>query len=405
MGLLDKVFGRPSKAKFARLLEHAIRQAGETIAIRYDAEEFRFVTEADEKRLFNLTNIYREYCATPSAKRGQALRHYVRSWFANRKGIPAAFEDAVFDLLPSVRNRCQFEISALQAQFDGLPALDWPHRVLADHLTVSLVYALPEVLMQVQRQHLANWGRSFEEAEGSACDNLRKISDRQWQTPIPGLWISPWRDNHDASRLVLTDVIQALAVKGAHVAMVPNRDELFVTGSEDERGLAHLVALAENSLEHPRLITGFAFLLDNWTWRPWLPDAGHPLHDRFHLLQLQSFGRDYAAQKDVLDALHEKTEQNLWVASYSAVKSEATGKMHSYCVWSRGVEALLPETEQVYFVIPTSKQEGEVVARATWDRVQWIVGDLIERQKGYPVRYRTKRFPSPEERALLGSGS
>jgi len=404
MGFFDKLFGPPSKTKFARLLSDAIRQAGETVAIRYDAEEFRLVVEAEEKRFFNLANIYREYCATPSAKRGQALRHYVRSWFANRKGIPATFEDVVFDLFPTVRNRCQFEITRLKARVDGLPSLEWPHRVIADHLTVSFVYALPEVMVQVQRQNLADWGRSFEEALDAACNNLRKISGQQWNIPFAGVWTSPWRDNHDASRLVLTDLFQALAIQGAHVAMVPNRDTLIVTGSEDERGLAHMAVLAEKPLDHARPITGLAFLLDNETWLPWLPGADHPLHDQFHLLQLQSLGRDYTTQKDLLDAFHEKTGQNIWVASYSAVKDEETGKAHSYCVWSQGVETLLPQTEEVYFFVPQGEQEGEVVARARWDQVQQVVSHLMERDGGYPLRYRVKDFPTAEECTLIGRG-
>jgi uncharacterized protein YtpQ (UPF0354 family) len=402
MALFDKLFGPPSKKRFARLLVDAIKQAGETVAIRYDADEFRLVAEGENKRFFNLVNIYGEYCTTPSAKRRQALRHYVRSWFANRKRIPATFEDAAFDLLPAVRSRCQFEITTLKAQADGLPALEWPHQVVADYLIVSLVYALPEVIMQVRQQNLADWGRSFEEALGAACKNLRQISGQQWNSPFPGVWTSPWRDNHDASRLVLMDIIQALAVQGGHVAMVPNRDMLIVTGSDDETGLAHMAVLAEKALDHARPITGLAFLLDNETWLPWLPDADHPLYDQFHLSLLQSFGRDYAAQKDVLDALHAKAGRNIWVASYSAVKNEETGKSHSYCVWSQGVETLLPQTEEVYFFVPHGEKEGKVVARASWDQVRQVVGHLMEREQGYPVRYRVKEFPTAEECALLG---
>lgn len=402
MGVFNKLCGPPSKNKFARLLLDAIGQAGETVAIRYDEAGFRLVVEGEEKRFFSLVNIYQEYRTTPSARRGQALRHYVRSWFANGKGIPATFEDAVYDLLPTVRNRCQFEITGLKAQVDGLPFLEWPHRVIADHLAVSLVYALPEVMVQVQRQNLSDWGRSFEEALDAACDNLRKISGQQWNSPCPGVWISPWRDNHDNSRLILTDLFQSIPVQGAHVAMVPNRDTLFVTGSEDEGGLAYMAVLAEKAVEQARPITGLAFLLGNETWLPWLPNADHPLHDPFHLLQLQSFGRDHAAQKDVLDALHEKTGQSIWVASYSAVKNDKTGKAHSYCVWSQGVESLLPKADQVYFFVPRGEKDGSIVARANWDRVQQFVGHLMEREEGYPLRFRVKEFPTAEQLALIG---
>lgn len=402
MGFFDKLFGPPSKDKFARLLSAAIRKAGETVAIRYDAEEFRLVVEGEDRRVFNLVNIYREYCATPSASRRQALSQLVKSWFAHRKEIPASFEDVGPDLLPAVRNRSSFELSRLQAELDGLPHLEWPHRVVADHLTVSLVYDLPEAIVQVQQRHLSDWGRSLEDALDAACDNLRSISHHQWNNPCPGVWISPWQDNHDASRLVLADLLQARPVQGACVAMVPNRDTLMVTGSEDEAGLAHMVVLAEKALDHARPITGLAFLLHNETWLPWLPDADHPLHDQFHLLQLQSFGRDYAAQKDLLDAMHEKIGENTWVASYSAVKNNQTGDSHSYCVWSQGIDTLLPRADRVCFFVSQGEKEGSVVANASWDRVQRLVGHLMEPQGVYPVRYRVKEFPTAEQLALIG---
>ena len=395
LGLLDKFFGPPNKDRFARLLSDAIKQAGETAAIRYDALEFRLVVEG--KRFFNLANIYGEYCATPPAGRRQALRHYARSWFANRKSIPVDFEDLGPDLLPAVRNRCDMEVNRLQAQVDGLPALEWPYQVVAEHLAVSLVYDLPEALVQVQERHLSNWGRSLAEALEAACDNLREISHDQWANPCPGVWVSPWRDNHDASRLVLTDLVRGHPVQGDRVAIVPNRDTLIITGSENEAGLAHIAAVAEEAFEHPRAITGLAFVLDNETWLPWLPATDHPLHGRFNVLRLQSLGRDYAAQKDVLDALHEKADRDIWVASFSAVKNDQTGKSHSYCVWSRGVDALLPRADQVYFFVPEGKQRGNIVARASWERVQDVVADLMEPQEGYPVRYRVKDFPTEQQ--------
>src|SRR5262249_48561791 len=155
---------------------------------------------------------------------------------------------------------CQFEITRQKAQLDGLPFLDWPHRVVADHLIVSLVYNLPEVMVQVQQQNLSDWGRSLEETLDVACKNLRQLSHDRWDNPCPGVWVSPWRDNHDASRLILTDLVQACVVKGHHVAMVPNRDTLIVTGSEDEAGLADMAMLADKALGQDRPITCLTFL-------------------------------------------------------------------------------------------------------------------------------------------------
>jgi hypothetical protein len=111
-------------------------------------------------------------------------------------------------------------------------------------------------------------------------------------------------------------------------------------------------------------------------------------------LQLQSLGQDYAIQKDLLDGLHKKTGQDIWVASYSALQENETGKSHSYCVWTQGTDPLLPRAEEVYFLVVQGEREGQVVARASWDRVQQVVGHLLEPQGIYPVRYRVKGFPT-----------
>ena len=292
-------------------------------------------------------------------------------------------------------------MTRLKAQVEGIASYEWPHRIVAEHLAVGLVYDLPEAIMQVQQRHLSAWGLSLDEAFDVACENLLDISQHQWESPSPGVWVSPWRDNHDASRLILSDLLRALPVQGDCVAMVPNRDTLLITGSEDEPGLAHMANLAGKALDHARAITGLAFLLDDETWRSWLPDTEHPLHDRLHLLQLRSIGHDYAEQKRLLDALHEKSKLDLWVASYSAAKNNDTGKLHSYCVWSQGVDTLMPKTEQVYFFVPKGHKGGDLVARPSWDRVQQVVAHLMERQEIYPVRYRVKAFPTADELALL----
>jgi hypothetical protein len=65
------------------------------------------------------------------------------------------------------------------------------------------------------------------------------------------------------------------------------------------------------------------------------------------------------------------------------------------------VDTLLPRTEEVYFFIPKGEQEGSVVVKANWDRVQQAVGQLMESQGIYPVRYRVKEFPTEEQLSML----
>ena len=120
---------------------------------------------------------------------------------------------------------------------------------------------------------------------------------------------------------LIKDAIRHFQVKGDHIAMIPNRENLIVVGSEDVEGLAGMVKLAAKAMKEPRPISGIALRLDGDDWTPWLPDASHPSYKAFQELQLQSFGQDYAQQKEMLDKLHEKNGEDVFVANFSAIKS------------------------------------------------------------------------------------
>src|SRR5207244_2299115 len=109
-----------------------------------------------------------------------------------------------------------------------------------------------------------------------ARKNLEEISRHRFENPFPGVWVSPWRDNHDAARLVLPELLRQHPVVGDLVALVPNRNILILTGTGDVDGLAAAVALAERALEQPRPLSALAVRLEGDLWVPYLPDPDHP---------------------------------------------------------------------------------------------------------------------------------
>lgn len=410
MGLFGKFFGKspsnPSKKDFAQLMADAIRAAGEKASIRYDAEEFRL--EADREgnpQLLNLNNLYAEYCSAAREQREHVLKRFARSWFAVHQEVPEEFADVHPDLLPSVRNRSYYELTSLQLRVRGMPTPDWPYQPVAGHLAVSLVYDLPDSIMAIQQDRLDGWKVTFEEALEAAKANLAGISGGQFESPAPGVWQSPWKDNHDPARLVLLDLIREQRVKGDPVALIPNRDTLLLTGADDAEGLANLVALAKKAKDHPRPYTTAPVRLDGDTWLPFLPPAGHPQRAAFQMLHGEAFGQDYAEQAELLNALHEQTDEDIFVATYSGLQDKGTGAVVSYCVWSEGVDALLPRTDQIFFFRPRGENDGQVVARCDWERVQQVCGDLLEKVDMYPERYRVRgTFPSEKQLRELGAG-
>jgi len=67
-----------------------------------------------------------------------------------------------------------------------------------------------------------------------------------------------------------------------------------------------------------------------------------------------------------------------------------TGELISHCVWSAGVDTLLPETDRVGFV-----RGQEVVAFGRWEKVREVVGHLMEPADMYPPRWHVTEFSEP----------
>jgi len=407
MGFLDKLFGRasakkPTKDEFASMMGEAIRKAGEKTPFRYDSQDFRLISEGENGHFMNLINVYKEYCATPSEKRATVIRNFTRSWFAHRKECPKNFDEVNPDLLPTIRSRSYYELAKIRLQLKGMPALDWPYQVVAEHYGLGLVYDLPESMMMIQHHQLTEWGVSFEHALDAACKNLAEISQHRFENPSSGVWVSPWRDNHDVARLMLPDLVRQHPVKGDPVALVPNRDTLILTGSADSAGLAKAAALAEKAIEHPRPLLNIPLRLEGDRWVPFLPASNHAQFPAYKMLWIRSLISDYGEQAEALKSLYEKTGEDIFVASFSAVQKKDWAEVFSYCVWSEGLDSLLPKTDKVLFFRASGQDEGDIVAEASWERVQQVAGDMMAKTDLYPERYRVKSFPTDQQLAALG---
>ena len=382
----------PTQDTFAEWVMDGIRKAGATAAIVYDRERFCLSEGGKDGTVLFLANAYNEYCSAPEPIRPTVLQKYVRSWFIGAMTLPDSFDDLHPDLLPIVRSRSYFDLNRTNAGKGTV----LPHQVLGEHLAVGLAYDLPQAMRSIAQENLDGWGVSFYEAMEAARHNLTQlehafIGPKQGE----GVYLSTARDGYDSSRLVLVDLIRQLRVAGDFVAMVPTPDTLIVTGSEDMDGLKGMLGLATNALKQPRIISGIALRLDGEDWVPWLPDPSHALFNEFRGLQLQSIGRGYAEQKEVLDGT---TDEDTFVASFSIAQHPETGDFMTYCVWPKDTLTLLPHTDMIAFM-----QEGKGPLMAKWNRAVEVVGHLMEPVEIYPQRFRVSDFPTEEQLAAMGA--
>ena len=371
--------------------ERRYLHAGATCDIVYDPERFSLSQADKDGTVMFLANAYQEYCSASESIRPKIIQRFVRSWFIGAIELPESFDDLHPDLLPVVRTPTISTWPTLKQQ----RAPYCPIKFWASTWT-GLVYDLPQAMRPITQENLDGWGVTFYEAMEAAHHNLTQLQ-HAFIGPKEGegVYLCAANDGYASSRLLLLDVIRQLRVAGDPVAMVANPETLIVTGSEDLDGLKGMLRLAMNSLQQPRPISGMAVRLDGDEWVPWLPDPSHPLFNEFRGLQLQSLGRDYAQQKEVLDGT---TDKDTFVASFSIVQHPETKRFMTYCIWPKGGLTFLPRTDRIAFM-----QEGKDPVMADWNRVVEVMCDSVTPMDIYPQRFRVSGFPTEEQLAAMGA--
>lgn len=398
MSLWTTLFGPPSNNRFAALMMKAIRDTGEQGPVSFDPQSFQLYLPNGSTMA--LTNAYQEYCRASRRDRQSILRRYA-SLASTMSKEEQPLSEVQTHLLPKVRDRFYWEAVRFQAHLqqgksvslDDLP----PHQMLNDQLMLELVIDAPETIRSVTKSDLERWSLSFEQALALAKENLWKKSNQGFKEIAKGIYVSPWKDNHDASRLYLHDLIWQLKVKGDHVAAVPNRDVLIVTGSEDAAGLLEMATLIEEALKLPRPMMASPMRLEGNKWVPLKLPGSHPAYWSLRKLELVTQADLYADQKQMLDTIHQKTGLETFVARYTVIqKRESSKEFSSYCVWSEGVDTMLPHTAEVMFMVGDAPNL-KLGARVAWEHMQVVMGALLEPQGMYPERYRARHFPTPQQ--------
>lgn len=400
MGWLEWLTGRPSPARFARQVIERLEQAGYPHELVYEEDEFCLIVREDGRQtgVLNLTNVYAEHLKLSKADRAGHVTHIARMMATAAQQLPDEFEDASYDLMPSIRSKSYVEMIRLQAELEsGMGGSSIPYEEVGGHLAAHVVFDLPGSTVLIEGSVLEGWGTTFYEAMETARYNLQ---EREFALAKAGdgVYLSVTGDDYDASRLLLTELVSELEVKGEPVALVPNRDSLLITGSEDEQGLELVARIAEQALEEPRPISAIPICFNGVEWVDWKPRGNSSLQQQFSILETKSLAGDYATQKRLLDALYEKNRTQRYIAQYAFAKKK--GRFFNYCVLTEGLVTLAPKTEYLVFC----RDPQNITASARWERAAEVLDGLQEPVDDlYPPRFLVSRFPTSDQLARLGN--
>jgi hypothetical protein len=357
MPLRDLAFWRSDKEKFADLVRRGLIAAGECRTVRFDKSAFalRLGTSENEDRpeVVYLQNFFITYTRLPKEKQAPELEHIIASFAESREPMPRSFAAVADRLLPQVRPMTEFGIWRLLGQLEGNRLEEMPIRQLTPAVAAWLVYDGDHNTRRITSSQLAKWCVTFDDAFDVALTNLRRRSEKAFVALTPGLYCSDWADTCDTSRVLLTDIIAALPVRGAPVAMMPNRDVLLVSGAQDQEGLRNMVRSARKVLADPRPLGANALLLEAGVWHDYVPNTAEQSGIELMELQEEQASMCYADQKDLLDKVHEVTGEDIFVASHKIRRESPSGHfIDSIATWTEGVDTLLPRAKTLVLLQP-----------------------------------------------------
>jgi uncharacterized protein YtpQ (UPF0354 family) len=406
-----RVLRRPGRlrAAFVAQVGTALQQAHPGEGVRYVEERFAFrlgeersgEERPDEEGAaeVRLQNLWTEYQQVRRRDR-QALVDRFVGITERMSGLelPADFAEARANVMPRVRSRCY-----LNAAREGHPNLAEAHVLssltlapcaeLPHDYVLELVYDFPDSVASIARKQLETWGVGEEELLGIAIGNLRvrRTNATVFEPLQEGLYLSGWQDSYDATRLLATDVIRQLDVKGAPVLFPFSRDHLLVCGLDDEDALLAAVETMARNLERTRIESLVPLLLgDADDFTVFEPPKESDLGSALAALQVQSSVGDHADQRGWLERLNEAAGEDVFVANTMAFEDEA-GRVFTVGTWTDGFDTLLPEAELIAFVRPGDALETLVVP---WAAAFPMVREWMEPTEHYPVRWRVRSFPS-----------
>ncbi len=382
---------------FADLMIETFRGQGISGEITYEPGKFLLLVGDDGKREVFLGNIYNEYLKTAEADREAILVKFAQVARQSGSTLPDTLEKSRNHLFPKLRHPAYHSLVTLNARLKGETFPPPPHHMITDHFRVNLVYDWGDYVQDVGKEDLEKWNISFNQALDIAKENLKALSSQPFLKPFPGVYASPWKDSYDASRLVLPELFNGLELKGAPVVVMPTRDILLVSGSEDEKGLKMMAELVLDAFKESRFLSGTALRRVENRWEVFLPSAGHPLRNDFMNAYTTMQNGDYQFQKQLLDKIYQKEGKAVMVSPYKLFTHGATGNIVSNGTWYKHMPTLLPVATHIVFYDEDGPADKRVLGPVRWEIVKKVAGDLLEGQELSPPRYLAKLYPTEEQ--------
>jgi hypothetical protein len=380
--MLNKLWHKlidPSPERFLKKVAQAFRNEGQEVESA-DLKEFQI--KLKNSLTINLANFYGNYCRCPWLQRKQALRQFLMIGLQHKKMHPKSWEEAAKLLVPQVKPAWVLDLNLSPEEKTML-------RPISSDLEAMLALDHAEALSSVTSTCLKEWGVSVEQAWEQAIDNITARAQEGWQEIAPGIYMSPWHDCLDASRMLAPEIFHRLPIQGSPVLLCPDRNVMLVCSDRDNDALQALSQLGEHFYQDAdRKLSGLVHRLDNRQWSLYEAPRGAPCAEGFARLRRRYLQAAYAELKRSLD----QKGEDIFCATYMLFEKKGSNTLTSMAVWTMGTHSLLPQTDRVTFM---SGPEGKFFD-LPWEVVIERCGTLLTPTQHRPPLFEAPQSPSEE---------
>lgn len=399
MTALLKLLPEPPKEQVAEEAIRALVAGGlDRSTIVYDPEEFQL--RVNGSGVVPLGNL-RAQCRTVWPwQRATVARQFV-SVHLDRPERPETIEGARRRLMPGLHDSFALDALRLRAQAEDQVVVRPIGFPLGSRLWAACFLDHPSSASLVVDSDLEAWGVSPERCLETGLENLAARSAGALDQVARGVYHSTWRDGYDPARILLTDLLAPLCLRGDPVAFAPNGNHLIVTGAEDGEGLALSLLFAMKVLaEEPRPMSALPLVRRGGEWVDLELPRGHALEPLLRRARVSELHHVYAEQARLLERVHERSGSDVYVAKYNGLcgeKNDDYDDYTSHSLWAKGVVTLLPRSERVLFFDDERPRTERILADVDWSVVRQHCPTLMHDGGGHhPPRYLVREFPGEE---------
>ena len=380
-------------------VESVLRSLAPTVnAIRRPGQGALAFDLGDGEQLTHLHHLFSELRDVPSAERAGRIEFFVRSILEVGDAIP--WEEARGRVFPVLRAGTYGAYLDQRGTLTPQPL----RRNVLPFLVELLVLDRPRSMAIINPKNLDDWSVPESEVRRSAhenADTFRNTPLEPYLDQFGGISCLPDdgpNDVYASSRLLLPGWLASMTgrFRGRPLAIVPERGSLFVAGDADPEAARWLAQTAQREWQaSTRALSPVVYTADD-------SGAVVPYRRTDGLCELLRRGegmllaKEYAEQKLLLDEIHERDGIDLFVAKATLVERQ-DGRILSYCVWTDGVESLLPETDVVVVQSnPEVKKNGWQLF-LPFERARALAGEAWSQAEvpAGPRRFRTPKRIDP----------